>query len=76
MDQLVAACGKDTDWRNKREIERMQSKALKQLLQVSTSTSAAGVLMETGIGSAKEYLQDSTMMLIYHSIITMMKNIQ
>ena len=53
----------------------MQSKALKQLLQVSTSTSAAGVLMETGIGSAKEYLQDSTMMLIYHSIITVMKNI-
>ena len=32
--------------RKKEEIERMQSKALKQLLQVSISTSNAGVLME------------------------------
>ena len=50
------------------EIERMQSKTLKQLLQVPISTSTAGVLMETGIWPAKEYLQYSTMML-YHSII-------
>ena len=51
------------------EIEGMQSKALKQLLQVSISTSIVGVLMETGIWPAKEYLQYSTMIL-YHSIIT------
>ena len=50
------------------EIERMQSKAIKQLLQVPISTSTAGVLMKTGIRPAKEYLQQSTMML-YHSII-------
>ena len=50
------------------EIERMQSKALKKLLQVPISTSTAGVLMETGIWPPKEYLQYSTMML-YHSII-------
>ena len=50
------------------EIERMQSKALKQLLQVPISTSTAGVLMETGIWPPKEYLHYSTMML-YHSTI-------
>ena len=50
------------------EIERMQSKALKQLMQVPIPTSTAGVLMETGIWSAREYLQYSTMML-YYSII-------
>ena len=50
------------------EIEKMQSKALKKLLQVPISTSTAGVLMETGIWLPKEYLQYSTMML-YHSII-------
>ena len=50
------------------EIERMQRKALKQLLQVPISTSTAHVLMETGIWLAKEYLQYSTMMLC-HSII-------
>ena len=50
------------------EIERMQSKVLKQLLQVPISTSTEGVLTETGILSAKEYLQYSTIML-YHSII-------
>ena len=33
------------------EIERMQSKTLKQLLQVPISTSTAGALMETGIRS-------------------------
>ena len=49
------------------EVERMQSKALKQLLQVSISTSTAGVLMETGIWPAKQYLKYSTMIL-YHSI--------
>ena len=46
----------------------MQSKALKQLQQVPTSISTAGVVMETGIWSAKDYLQYSTMML-YHSKI-------
>ena len=46
----------------------MQSKALKQLLYVPISTSTAGVLIETGMWPAKEYLQYSTMML-YHSII-------
>ena len=46
----------------------MQSKTLKQLLQVPISTSTAGVLIETGIWPAKEYLQYSTIML-YHSII-------
>ena len=50
------------------EIERMQSKALKQLLQVPISRSTAHILMETGIWIAKEYLQYSTMML-YHSMI-------
>ena len=35
------------------EIERMQSKALKQLLQVPISTSTAGVLMETWKWPAK-----------------------
>ena len=50
------------------EIERIQGKALKQLLQVPMSASATGVLMETGIWPAKEYLQYSTMM-VYHSII-------
>ena len=54
--------------REMEEIERMQSKTLKQLLQVPISTSTAGVLMETGIWPAKEYLQYSTMIL-YHSII-------
>ena len=48
------------------EIKRMQSKALKQLLQVPISTAEA--LMETGIWPAKEYLQYSTMML-HHSVI-------
>ena len=46
----------------------MQSKVLKQLLQVSLSISTAVVLMETEIWSAKEHLQCSTMMLC-HSII-------
>ena len=50
------------------KIERMQSKALKQLLQVPILTSTAGVLMETGIWPPKEYLHYSTMML-YHSTI-------
>ena len=50
------------------EIERLQSKELKQLLQVPISTSTAGALMETGVWPAKEYLQYSTMKL-YHSII-------
>ena len=50
------------------ETERIHGKALKQLLQVPMSASAAGVLMETGIWLAKEYLQYSTMM-VYHSII-------
>ena len=50
------------------EIERMQSKTLKQLLQVPISTSTAGVLMETGVWPAKEYMQYSTMM-PYHSVI-------
>ena len=36
---------------------QMQSKALKQLLQVPVSTSIARVLMETGIWPAKEYVQ-------------------
>ena len=51
-----------------REIERMQSKELKQLLQVPLSTSTTGVLIETGIWPAMEYLQYSTMML-YHGIL-------
>ena len=51
------------------EIERIQSKALKQLLQVPISASTAGVLMEKGIWPAKEYLQYSIMML-YHSIMS------
>ena len=50
------------------EIEKMQSTVLKQLLEVPISTSTAGLLMETGIWPAKEYLQYITMML-YHSII-------
>ena len=51
-----------------REIDRMQSKELKQLQQVPISTSTTGVLIETGIWAAMEYLQYSTMML-YHGII-------
>ena len=50
------------------EIKRIQSKALKQLLQVPISTSTAEALMETGIWPAKEYFQYSTMML-HHSLI-------
>ena len=46
----------------------MQSKTLKQLLQVLISASTARAQMHTGIRSAKEYLQYSTMML-YHNII-------
>ena len=41
------------------EIEKMQTKALKQLLQVPISTLTAGVLMDTGIWPAKGYLQYS-----------------
>ena len=63
----LAAWGKRLT-REIEEIERMQSKALKQLQQVPTSISTAGVLMETGIWPAKDYLQYSTMML-YHSKI-------
>ena len=48
---------KDTE-RETDETERMQSKALKQLLQVLISTSTAGILMETVIWSicTREYL--------------------
>ena len=47
--------------------ERIQSKALKQLLQVRISSSKAGVLMEAGIWPTKKHFEYSTMML-YQSI--------
>ena len=50
------------------KIKKLQSTALKQLLQVPTATSTAAVLMETGIWSAKEHLQYNNM-LLHHSII-------
>ena len=62
----TSSMGKDNEKRNIRKIEN--AKQSTQLLQVPKSTSIAGVLMETGIWPAKEYLQYSTMML-YHSII-------
>ena len=52
----LTVCGRilTREWE---EIVQMQSKALKQLLQVPVSTSIARVLMETGIWPAKEYIQ-------------------
>ena len=50
----------------------MQSKKLRQLFQVPISTSTAGVMMETGMWPANEYLQYCTMRL-YHSIINSKK---
>ena len=63
----TSSMGKDNDKRNKRNRENTKQSTQK-LLKVPISTSTAGVLMETGIWPAKEYLQYSTMML-YHSII-------
>ena len=48
--------------------DRMQSKGLKQLLQVPISTSITGVLEKTVLWPAKKYLEYSAMML-WHSII-------
>lgn len=50
------------------EVERMQSKALKKLLQDPKSTSNALLLREIGIWLAKKYLQYSTMMLYHHIV--------
>ena len=67
----TSSMGKDNDERNRRN--RKNAKQITQTVTASRlvpiSTSAAGVLMETGIWPAKEYLQYSTMIL-YHSIIT------
>ena len=62
--------GKDNDERNRRN--RKNAKQSTQTVTASRlvpiSTSAAGVLTETGIWPAKEYLQYSTMIL-YNGII-------
>lgn len=50
------------------EVERMQSKALKKLLQDPKSTLNALLLKEIGIWLAKKYLQYSTMMLYHHIV--------
>ena len=50
------------------EIEKIQGKALGQILQLPMSTPYIGMLMETGIWPAKERIDYSSMML-YHNIV-------
>ena len=59
-------------WANRRsveirEIEKVQGKALKRILQLPVSTTCTDIIMETGIWPAEQKLQYATMML-YHNI--------
>ena len=50
-----------------RQIEKIQGKALKGIIQLPGSTAYTGIIMETGIWPAGQKIKYATMML-YHDI--------